>query len=126
MDKGRIKFGAVLGKGAFGTVKLAQVAFDHDRTGPSLPVRRSPPPASSLALLEELRDAAWQHYVLAAGERDSQVTSERVCGRAECAVKTIVAEGDEFNEKLTAFETEARVSWLAARGARKVSLSSPI
>jgi hypothetical protein len=49
VDKGRIKFGAVLGKGAFGTVKLAHVAFDDHRTGHSLPVRQSPPPASTWA-----------------------------------------------------------------------------
>jgi hypothetical protein len=37
-----------------------------------------------------------------------------------------VAKGDEFNEKLEAFETEARVSWLAGHAARKVSRPFPI
>ena len=40
---------------------------------------------------------------------------------AECAVKTIVAKGKTFNERLAAFETEAKVSWLASQAARKVS-----
>ena len=40
---------------------------------------------------------------------------------AECAVKTIVARGKTFNERLAAFETEAKVSWLASQTARKVS-----
>ena len=33
MDKGAIKFGALLGEGAFGTVKLAQVDLDGGDTG---------------------------------------------------------------------------------------------
>lgn len=33
MDKGAIKFGALLGEGAFGTVKLAQVDLDGADTG---------------------------------------------------------------------------------------------
>ncbi len=39
---------------------------------------------------------------------------------AECAVKTIVAKGKTFNERLAAFETEAKVSWLASQTGPKV------
>jgi hypothetical protein len=67
MDRSRIKLGALLGKGAFGTVILPQVALDGADAG--------------------------------------------------CAVKTIVAQGATFNECLTAFETEVKVSWLASQGA---------
>jgi hypothetical protein len=34
MDKGAIKFGALLGEGAFGTVKLAHVDLGGADTGP--------------------------------------------------------------------------------------------
>lgn len=49
----------------------------------------------------------------------------RVRPCAECAVKTIVAKGKTFTERLAAFETEAKVSWLASQTARKVSSPQP-
>jgi len=68
--------------------------------------------SSSMRLGKTLGEGAFGTVKLATVTIDGRVE--------ECAVKTIIAKGKAFNERLEAFETEANVSWTASVAARNM------